>query len=162
MTTRALTLALAVAATSCGTPTPPSACGPSTATVARAVDGDTLELTDGKKVRLLLVDTPETTNGKTDCFGQQAAQFTADKVTGKPIELSYDEAGCTDRYGRTLAYVKVGGLDLNRALAEGGYACVLYISPAGKSRREEFEIYESQAKTSRAGMWGQCSTVTCE
>jgi micrococcal nuclease len=146
----------------CGTPPPPSVCGPSTATVARAVDGDTLELSDGTKVRLLLVDTPETTNGKMDCFGQQAAQFTSDAVTGKTVSLSYDETGCTDRFGRTLAYVKVDGVELNRALVIQGFACVLYVPPSGGSRRDEFETYESQAKTSRIGMWGQCTTVTCE
>ena len=149
-------------ATSCGMPTPPSMCGPATALVTRAVDGDTLELSDGKKVRLLLVDTPETTSGKMDCYGQQATQFTSDTVTGKTVQLSYDEAGCTDRYGRTLAYVKVGTLDLNRTLVERGYACTLYVSPAGGSRRDEFETYESQAKTDRLGVWGNCNPVTCK
>lgn len=147
---------------SCGMPTPPSMCGPATATVTRAVDGDTLELSDGKKVRLLLVDTPETTSGKMDCYGQQAAQFTSDKVTGKTVQLSYDEAGCTDRYGRTLAYVKVDGVELNRTLVEQGFACTLYVSPAGGSRKDEFETYESQAKTDRLGVWGNCNPVTCQ
>lgn len=146
----------------CGMPTPPSLCGPSTAVVSRAIDGDTLELSDGKRVRMLLVDTPESTNGKTDCFGQQAAQFTSDTVTGKTVELSYDEAGCTDRFGRTLAYVKVNGVDLNRTLVEQGYACTLYVSPSGGARRDEFETYESQAKTSRLGLWGACTVVTCQ
>ncbi|MDP1919490.1 MAG: thermonuclease family protein [Myxococcales bacterium] len=146
----------------CGMPTPPSICGPSTAVVSRAIDGDTLELSDGKRVRMLLVDTPESTNGKTDCFGQQAAQFTSDTVTGKTVELNYDEAGCTDRFGRTLAYVKVNGVDLNRTLVEQGYGCTLYVSPSGGTRRDEFETYESQAKTSRIGLWGACTVVTCE
>lgn len=149
-----------VGAQTCGTP--PSVCGPTTATVARAIDGDTLELSDGKRVRMLLVDTPESTGGKTDCFGQDAARFTADRVTGKTVRLAYDEASCTDRFGRLLAFVTVDGVELNRTLAEQGYACVLYIAPGGKDRREEFETYESQAKTSRLGMWGQCTTVTCE
>lgn len=130
--------------------------------VARAVDGDTLELSNGERVRLLLVDTPETTSGKNDCYGQQALQFTTGQVTGKQVQLSYDEASCTDRFGRTLAYVKVDGVDLNRALVDQGYACVLYIAPGGKDRRTEFEDAESQARTSRVGVWGQCATVTCD
>lgn len=141
---------------------PASVCGATTATVDRAVDGDTLELSDGKKVRLLLVDAPETTSGKNDCFGQQAAQFTADRVTGKTVQLTYDEASCQDRFGRLLAYVTVDGTELNRALAEQGLACVLFVAPAGQSRREEFETYVSQAKTSRIGMWGQCASVPCD
>jgi len=155
-------LVVTALAAACGMPTPPSICGPPTAVVKRAVDGDTLELSDGKKVRLLLVDTPETTSGKMDCFGQQASQFTSDTVTGKTVQLSYDEAGCTDRFGRTLAYMKVDGVELNRALVEQGFACTLYVSPAGGSRREEFETYESQAKTSRLGLWGACTVVTCQ
>ncbi|MCA2981732.1 MAG: thermonuclease family protein [Myxococcaceae bacterium] len=151
---------LALAA--CSAPTPPSVCGPSSAIVKRAIDGDTLELTDGRRVRLLLVDTPETTGGKMDCFGAQAVQFTSERVTGQMVELTYDERGCTDRFGRTLAYVKVGGVELNRALVEQGYACTLYVSPAGSSRRDEFETYESQAKTSRLGVWGACTVVTCD
>lgn len=146
----------------CAACAPPSVCGPTTATVDRAVDGDTLELSDGKKVRLLLVDAPETTSGKNDCFGQQAAQFTADRVTGRTVQLSYDEASCQDRFGRVLAYVKVDGVELNTALVEQGLACVLYVAPAGQSRREEFETLVSQAKTSRVGMWGQCASVPCD
>lgn len=150
---------LALLATACA---PPSVCGPTTATVDRVVDGDTLELSDGKKVRLLLVDAPETTGGKNDCYGQQAAQFTVDRVMGKTVRLTYDEASCQDRFGRLLAYVTADGVEVNRALAEQGLACVLYVAPAGQSRREEFETYVSQAKTSRIGMWGQCATVPCD
>jgi micrococcal nuclease len=162
MTTRRTAVMLVLVVAACGMPAPPSRCGPASAVVKRAVDGDTLELADGRKVRLLLVDTPETTGGKMDCFGAQAAQFTSERVTGQTVELTYDEAGCTDRFGRTLAYVKAGGVELNRALVEQGYACSLYVSPAGSARRDEFETYESQAKTSRLGVWGACAVVTCD
>ncbi|MDX2011251.1 MAG: thermonuclease family protein [Myxococcaceae bacterium] len=141
---------------------PESPCGPSSAVVERAIDGDTLELEGGQRVRMLLVDTPESTGGKTDCFGQNAAMFTAARVTGKRVQLAYDAAECRDRFNRLLAFVTVDGVELNRSLTEEGLACVLYIAPAGMARRDEFETYESQAKTSRVGMWGQCATVTCE
>ncbi len=154
-------LSVLLALAGCGSPTPMSTCGPPTAEVVRAVDGDTLELADGQKVRMLLVDTPESTSGKNDCYGRQAADFTASKVTGRTVQLKYDEAGCRDRFNRLLAYVTVDGLEVNRALAEQGYACFLYVAPAGGARREEFETYESQAKTSRLGLWGQCTRVTC-
>ncbi|MBL8934601.1 MAG: thermonuclease family protein, partial [Archangium sp.] len=95
-----LTLLAVSLVAGCGMPTPTSTCGPASATVARAIDGDTIELADGKKVRMLLVDTPESTNGKTDCYGHEAAQFTSDKVLGKTVQLTYDDASCTDRYGR--------------------------------------------------------------
>jgi micrococcal nuclease len=139
-----------------------SICGPSTAKVARAVDGDTLELEDGTRIRLLLVDTPETTLGHNDCYGAQAAAFTTDFVVGKTVTLAYDEASCTDRYGRTLAYVSVDGMELNLALIKGGYACELYVKPGGMAREMEFVDAESVAKTARIGLWGACNPVTCE
>ena len=140
---------------------PESKCGPSTAQVDYVVDGDTLALVGGTKVRLLLVDTPETTQGKNDCYGQEAKSFTVAQVVGKTLELSYDEASCVDRYGRTLAYVKIGSVDLNAELAKQGFACFLFVKPGGEARKEEFATYESEAKTNRTGMWGSCTLIPC-
>ena len=146
-------------ASSCG-PTA-SKCGPATAQVDFVVDGDTLELVGGTRIRLLLVDTPETTQGKNDCYGQEAKAFTVSQVAGKTVELSYDEASCTDRFGRTLAYVKVDGVDLNKELATRGLACFLFVKPGGAARQEEFATYEAEAKTNRVGMWGACTDIPC-
>ena len=99
---RALLLLL-LGACSAGSP-----CGASEAKVTRVVDGDTIELDDGRKVRYLLVDTPETTSGHNDCYGSNAVTFNTDLVLNKTVQLSYD-VECTDRYGRTLAYVIVDG-----------------------------------------------------
>ncbi|MFT3710188.1 MAG: thermonuclease family protein [Archangium sp.] len=138
-----------------------SKCGPSTAQVDFIVDGDTIELTGGTRIRLLLVDTPETTQGKNDCYGQEAKAYTSSLVAGKTVELTYDEASCTDRYGRTLAYVKVDGVELNTELAKRGLACFLFIKPGGSARQEEFSTYVSEAQTNRTGMWGACSSIPC-
>lgn len=140
---------------------PESKCGPSRAQVDYVVDGDTLALVGGTRVRLLLVDTPETTQGKDDCYGQEAKAFTVSQVAGKTIELSYDEESCTDRFGRTLAYVKVDGVELNAELAKQGLACFLYVAPGGQARREEFATYEAEAQTNRTGMWGSCAAIPC-
>lgn len=153
--------ALAVLA-ACGHGNP---CGaPSTATVARVVDGDTIELDDGSRVRYLLVDAPETTSGKNDCYGSQAVDYNRMQVEGKKVSLSYDPdpVACKDRYGRWLAYVTVDGAEVNRGLVENGLACVLYISPGGKDRKTEFDDLEVVAKSNRVGMWGTCNPVTCE
>jgi len=131
--------------------------------VSRVVDGDTIELQSGDKVRYLLVDAPETTSGKNDCYGAEAVAFNASQVDGKQVFLQYDEAECKDRYGRLLAYVTPsGGKEVNKALVEQGLACVLYIPPAGKSRETEFKDLESVAKTNRTGLWGACNPVTCQ
>lgn len=138
-----------------------SPCGPSSATVEYVVDGDTLALAGGARVRLLLVDTPETTQGKNDCYGQEAKAFTTGFVAGKAVQLAYDDAECTDRYGRTLAWVTVDGVELNTELITRGLACRLYVAPGGAAREEEFATYEAEAKTDRTGMWGACASIPC-
>jgi micrococcal nuclease len=137
-----------------------SSCGPGAGVVSRVVDGDTLVLQSGERVRYLLVDTPESTGGKHECFGAEARDFNRSLVEERLVRLEYGEA-CTDRYGRLLAYVTVDGREVNTLLAEGGYACVLYVSPAGRSRRSEFEALESSARRAGRGLWGQCSVVPC-
>ena len=156
-----VTLALGLAvlpAAGCGTE---DACGPTSGVVTRVIDGDTIELDSGERIRYLMIDTPETTGGATDCFGQEASQYNSDLVLGQEVQLSYD-VECLDRYGRYLAYVTVGDREINTLLVERGYACVLYIPPNGEDRRAEFEALEMSAKAQSRGMWGACQEVTCD
>jgi micrococcal nuclease len=134
-----------------------SPCGPSEAKVARVLDGDTVELENGDKIRYLLVDTPEVSGGG-DCYGSNAAQFNSDLVLGKTIQISYD-VGCTDNFGRTLAYVTVNGQEVNSLLIQRGYGCVLHIPPDGDSRAEEFKLLQLDAKNARRGLWGACDPL---
>lgn len=155
---KTLSIALLALTAACGS----SVCGPSSGVVQAVVDGDTFDLTDGTRVRLLLVDTPEITGGKNDCYGQEAAAYTRSLIEGEQVQLSYDEAACKDRFGRTLAYVKRGSVELNSELVKRGLACSRFIAPGGKARAEEFDTLESEAKTNRIGMWGACTAVPCD
>ena len=146
-------LLLFVAACGSGSP-----CGPTEAKVDRVIDGDTIVLTTGEKVRYLLVDAPETTLGHDDCYGSNAAQFNSDLVLGKTVQLSYD-VECTDMYGRLLAYVSVDGQQVNKLMVERGYACVLHIPPDGDDRADEFKMYQLEAKTAMRGLWGACDPL---
>ncbi len=136
-------------------------CGPSTATVQEVIDGDTIVLASGEKVRYLLVDAPEITSGKTDCYGQEAYQYNRDLVLGQEIALTYDEQ-CTDKYGRLLAFVESADGELNSLLIDRGFACYLYIPPDGAARAAEFENLELGASQALRGMWGLCPDVTCD
>ena len=86
--------------------------------VSRVVDGDTLEMDSGEKVRLIGVDTPESKDNaklKRDAkrtgqdaatiikMGEEAAEFTKKLVEGEQVRLEYDVQK-KDKYGRTLAY----------------------------------------------------------
>ena len=136
-------------------------CGPAEAVVERVIDGDTVELDSGERVRYLLVDTPESTNGADDCFGAESAEQNRQLVEGKTIGLTYDEE-CSDDFGRLLAYVTVEDRDINLLLIERGLACVLYIPPNGADRIEEYEAAEEAAMASMVGLWGACEDVTCD
>ncbi|NVB85178.1 MAG: thermonuclease [Kofleriaceae bacterium] len=134
-----------------------SPCGPSEAKVTRVLDGDTVELENGDKIRYLLVDTPEVSGGG-DCYGANAKQFNSDLVLGKTIQISYD-VECTDAYDRTLAYVTVNGQEVNSLLIQRGYGCVLHIPPDGDSRVDELKALQLDAKNARRGLWGACDPL---
>ena len=136
-------------------------CGPTTAKVASVIDGDTIVLTTGEKVRYLMVDTPEITSGKHDCFGEEAHRYNEDLVLGQEVSLTYDQE-CEDSYGRLLAYVEAPDGEINTLLVDRGFACVLYIPPNGAAREAEFADLELKARQSKAGLWGACADPTCD
>lgn len=77
--------------------------GLTAATVSRVVDGDTIVLSDGSKVRLIGVNTPESTT-RTEVYGKEASNYTKSILDGKQIWLQRDVSE-TDRYGRLLRIV---------------------------------------------------------
>jgi micrococcal nuclease len=138
----------------------PDTCGPSQAVVKRAIDGDTVELETGERVRYLLVDAPEISNGKEACFGAEAREYNRNLVEGRVVELGYGPR-CRDRYDRLLAYVEVDGIDVNALLVRDGYACVLHIPPDGDDRVDTFRNFEREAQADSAGLWSACQSKPC-
>jgi micrococcal nuclease len=153
-------LAVPLLASLAGCAEPGADCGPRQAIVERVIDGDTIIVSGGVRVRYILVDAPETTGGRDDCYGASAAQFNRDLVLGKTIQLTYD-VDCEDAYDRTLAYVVVGGQDVNKLLVERGYACVLHIPPDGDARAGELQAAQATAQAARRGLWGACDPLPC-
>ena len=89
----------------------------------RVVDGDTIILSNGEKVRLIGVDTPETVRPNTpvEYYGKEASAFTKKMVEGQPVKLEYDLQQ-RDKYGRLLAYVYLmDGTFLNAEIIKQGY-----------------------------------------
>jgi micrococcal nuclease len=149
--------ALTLAFWGCGDP---SSCGPSRARVERVVDGDTVVLEGGERVRYLLVDAPEASRDPEACYAREATHFNRELVEGRMVELDFD-GECRDVYGRLLAFVSVGGFDVNRGLIERGYACFSYIAPGGGTRAEAFRSLETEARASARGLWGACTSAPC-
>ena len=89
------------------------------------VDGDTVELTNGRRVRLVQIDTPEVYNSP-ECYGEQASRITKRLLPpGTAVRLYREpKTDAVDAYGRLLRYVfRVrGGLNVNVQLVRVGAA----------------------------------------
>jgi micrococcal nuclease len=124
--------------------------------VERVVDGDTLELANGARVRLIGVDTPETVrpNHPVEPFGPEATAFTKHFVRGGEVELRLDKERL-DRYGRFLVYVWVDNQMLNEELVRAGLARAktsFYYYDAMKRR---FRAAEQEARDANRGIWSE-------
>lgn len=72
-------------------------------TVGRVIDGDTFATSDGRKIRIVGVNTPESTN-RTEEYGKEASNYTSSKLIGKQVWLEKDVSE-TDRFDRLLRIV---------------------------------------------------------
>lgn len=120
-------------------------------------DGDTFKvLLDGKeeKVRLLLVDTPESVKQGTPVqpFAKEASNFTLAQLKKGNLTLELDVSE-RDKYGRLLAYAWVGDKMLNELLLEKGYARVAYIYPPNVKHVDQFKMIQVKAQESGLGIW---------
>lgn len=127
--------------------------------VESVVDGDTIVVAGGTRVRLLGVDTPETKDPRkpVQCFGVEASAHTSSLVEpGTPVRLVYDVERL-DQYGRTLAYVyrQVDGLFVNAALVAEGFALVATFPP-NVAHVEEFTALARVAREGGRGLWSAC------
>ncbi|MEM3402672.1 MAG: thermonuclease family protein [Candidatus Hadarchaeales archaeon] len=105
-----------------------------TGTVARVIDGDTIQLSTGEKVRFVGVNAPEI-HQEMEEGGPEAKSFTENLCPpGTVVYLDIDDLEPKDKYGRTLAvvYVKVGvqWINVNAELLRRGLAEILYIPPS--------------------------------
>ena len=129
--------------------------------VTKVIDGDTIEIDGGVKVRLLGIDTPETKDPRkpVQCFGKQASNETTQLIEGKFVVLEKDVSE-TDKYQRLLRYVFLplnGGktLFVNDYLIREGFAKILNYPPDVKYA-EQFLQAQENAKIEGLGLWGAC------
>lgn len=124
--------------------------------VERVVDGDTLMLEGGEKVRLIGVDAPESVKpgSETECFGKESSEYLKQKLEGETITLQKDTTD-RDRYGRLLRYVYVDQEFINELLVSEGYARAKSYPP---DQREEERLWQAErsAKEKGLGLWGKC------
>lgn len=133
---------------------------PSGATAFRVksvYDGDTLTLENGKKVRLLGVDTPELKGegGGPDNFAPEARDFTRSLCDGREAWLEFDTEK-EDAYGRWLCFVYVREGDsvrmVNAELLREGLAR-LYTPGPNALHKELLLACQREARENARGSW---------
>ncbi|WP_458455425.1 thermonuclease family protein [Methanobrevibacter sp.] len=97
-----------------------------TAICTSVVDGDTIYLDNGKKVRFVGVNTPE--RGVDGYITSK--NFVQKLCLNKKVGLDIDDSKQFDRYGRTLAVVIVDGKNVNEMLLKEGLAEIMYMPPS--------------------------------
>lgn len=135
--------------------------GAGAATLARVVDGDTLELDNGERVRLIGINTPETEHPDfgDECYGHQATRFTEGLLPdGEELRLVFDVER-RDQYDRLLAYVyrQRDGLFVNAEVIGSGYAYVETVPP-NVEHADEFRALAREARQDERGLWSRCPT----
>lgn len=136
--------------------------------VTRVIDGDTLKLENGERVRLIGIDTPEMHDSdklyrdaqrtKQDIqtiksLGRRAYNFTRNLVEGKRVNLEFDVER-QDKYARLLAYVylKDDGTFVNAEIVKQGYASLMTYPPNVKYADLFVKLYQ-EARQSKRGLW---------
>ena len=122
--------------------------------VIGVADGDTITVLNDKhpvKIRLYGIDCPE----KRQLFGKRAKQFTSDLVSGKDVDI---EPIAIDRYGRTVAFVRVENVTVNEELIKEGLAWV-YVRYCKLPSCVEWQSLELAAQTEKRGLWGDSNHI---
>ncbi|MGN0176256.1 MAG: thermonuclease family protein [Methanobrevibacter sp.] len=104
----------------------------------KVVDGDTIYLDNGEKIRFVGVNTPERGVDGYDT----SKNFVKQLCLNKEVGIDIDDSKHNDRYGRTLAVVIVDGKNVNEMLLKEGLAEIMYMPPS------EFNPFD----------WGTAST----
>lgn len=123
--------------------------------VDKIIDGDTVHLNDGRKIRFIGINTLEIgrRGEASEPYAQQAFEALKKLLSGqKNIGLSYDQEK-KDRYKRTLAYITLkDGRSVEQALLEQGMAFSIAVPPNIK-RLECFRVIEEKAREKHKGVW---------
>lgn len=120
--------------------------------VERVIDGDTIIVEGGWRVRYIGIDAPEV-YPEAEYYGREAWQANRELVEGRLVRLEKDVSE-TDRYGRLLRYVYVDGVLVNAELLRGGYAHARSYPPDLKYQ-QSFEELERQARGAGWGLWAR-------
>lgn len=117
--------------------------------VTKVLDGDTIIIETGERVRYQGIDAPE----PNDAYGISATKYNEGLVSNKEVRLEYDYEKF-DKYGRNLAYVWVDQVLVNEKMVEEGFAEVYTIPNTRKLKYiDRLNWAQQWAKDHHNGMW---------
>ncbi len=122
--------------------------------VERVVDGDTIIISGGERIRMIGINTPESVKeaGEVEHFGIEASKYTKDKLEGKTIYIEKDVSD-RDDYGRLLRYIYLeDGTFYNEKIVKEGYAFAGTYPPDVKYN-EILHDAEDYARENNLGLW---------
>lgn len=148
-------------------------CSNKVVTVEQVIDGDTVVLSNGKKVRLVQIDSPELSGG--ECYAVESKNAldkilnpymissrtiesnlkTLEKEKGVKIEKD-SNLDSIDRYGRQLAYLHAGDVNVNIQLVKIGAAAPYFYQGYKGSFADELERAVDFARVNQLGIWKSC------
>jgi micrococcal nuclease len=141
---------------------PAPAVGSGAGTIARidhVADGDTVDLVNGRTVRLVQIDTPEV-YFTPECYGRQASELTKRLLPpGTLVRLTAEPAtDSVDQYGRLLRYVTriKDGLNVNLYLVRVGAAAPYFYDGRHGIYAGVLDRSARRARAARIGLWGAC------
>jgi endonuclease YncB( thermonuclease family) len=132
----------------------PHAVSAETVVVREVVDGDSLRLTDGRKVRLIGINAPELgRDGRpNNPYALQARDELKRLIGGREVRLKTGPDR-RDHYGRTLAYAMLpDGTFAGEKMLRKGLASMIAMPP----NLEHLAVYraaEASARQQRLGIW---------
>jgi endonuclease YncB( thermonuclease family) len=131
--------------------------------VASVTDGDTIVLRDGRRVRLVQIDTPEVYGGA-ECGGRAASRALSTQLPpGTRVRLVADPAtDRTDRYDRLLRYVYRGSRNLNVWMVARGHAAPYFYDGERGRFATQLERSARRARAAGLGLWGACPNAVLD
>jgi endonuclease YncB( thermonuclease family) len=123
-----------------------------TAQVTRIIDGDTLQTQDNQTLRLLGINTPESSQP----FYQEAKDYLTNLTANQTIQI---ESHGTDKYQRTLSYIFYDSSNINAKILSNGLATLYYYDKDPHYK----ELYEAEkfARNNQLGIWKLSPNSAC-
>jgi endonuclease YncB( thermonuclease family) len=135
--------------TATGPPPPPAL------HVDHVIDGDTIKLDNGDRIRLVQIDAPETDG---ECYGKKAGRVLGKLLPpGTEVRSVRDPSlDNIDRYGRKLRYIFKGDTNINLVLVKKGAASVWYYRGDKGQYADQLLTAAKHARRAGRGAWGVC------